>query len=68
MARLILVLAVAALAAAAVMGALSMLATAWRDLDRAGAGFAGKDGMRNVIYVALFVLLLGVTSGLLGGL
>lgn len=68
MARLILVLAVAALAAAAVIWAVSMLATAWRGLERDGAGLSGKDGMRNVIYVALFVLLLGVTTGLIGGL
>lgn len=68
MVRLIALVALAAIAAAAIFVVVGALASATRDIDKAGSALAGRDGMRNVIYGALFVLLLGVTSGLLGGL
>ena len=71
MARLIfiicLALAVLALTAAAV-AAISRAAREGRALARETAHLGGGQGMEKVSYAALLLLMLGVTSGLLGGL
>lgn len=76
MARLLLIL----VAAAVCVGVIVILASAWSSLmgtnqrtsgsalANAESGWMGSGQLRKLAYVALIVVLFGVTSGWLGGL
>lgn len=71
MARLFM-LVVLALAVVALIGiAISAMARAGRDAGSLGRDMVGTTrgtSVQKIAYAALFILMLGVTSGLLGGL
>ncbi|WP_101068804.1 hypothetical protein [Roseovarius salinarum] len=65
MARLLMLLALAVIAAALLVAA---LATATRGIEQAEGALRKGNMVQNVAYIALLVLLTGIVTGWIGGL